>query len=197
MAILWRAVDSAITPRAWTVFKRTQAVVDRYCRDRVKPRRGSILYCCMGLVEHTGIYVGDNRIVNMSGDGLIESTTPHGFVEGKAAPLGNIYVSCQDDHAVGTEAVAQLAEAAVGESVDYKVLSRNCHRFVVACLMIADLEEKDSLDASTLNECAQKLKRNLRPHIKPHAIFHPGRLHAVKTRANEILRSNTWRVWDV
>ena len=119
--------------------------MDRHYRDKIKPRRGSVLYCdyLNGFAEHTGIYVGKGKIVNMSGDGHIKYTTPQGFIKGKTAPLDNIYVSCRYKRAVGTEAVAQLAEAVVGESVHYDFLSNNCHGFVIACLTVGDLKGKD------------------------------------------------------
>lgn len=198
MAIWWRAVGLGTVVGAWTVFNYAQAAVDRLCRDKVEPIRGSILYCDyrMGLAEHTGVYVGDGRIVNMSGHGLIERTTPRGFVEGKTALLGNIYVSCLDKQAVGIEAVAQLAEAAVGESINYDFASNNCHGFVVACLTVAGLEGEEPLDVSALNACVQKLKRELHHRTGVDVIYNPNRLHAVKSTANKYLGSNTWRVWD-
>lgn len=180
-----------LIPAAVPAFYFAQSLWDNVVRDQVKPIRGSILYCdyAMGLAEHSGIYLGNNKIVNMSGEGLIERTTPRGFVEGKTAPLGNIYVSCQDKQAVGLEKVAQLAEAAVDESIHYDFLSNNCHGFVVACLTVASLEGlegEDSLDTSALDVCIHKLKRELRHHTEYDVVYNPNRLHAVKTTAKNI-----------
>lgn len=193
MAHWWRAVSYAVAPYAWTGYNYAQAAMDRHYRDKIKPRRGSVLYCdyLNGFAEHTGIYVGKGKIVNMSGDGHIKYTTPQGFIKGKTAPLDNIYVSCRYKRAVGTEAVAQLAEAVIGESVHYDFLSNNCHGFVIACLTVDDLKGKDSLDIPDLNVYTQKLRRKLHRHMD-----NPNRLYAVKITAKEILGANTWRVWD-
>ena len=40
------------------------------------PAVGSLVYCNLGVVaEHSGIYVGGNKIVHLSGDGHIEKVS--------------------------------------------------------------------------------------------------------------------------
>ena len=48
----------------------------------MRPAVGSVVYCNLGLVaEHSGIYVGRNKIVHLSGDGHIEKVSAKEFCE--------------------------------------------------------------------------------------------------------------------
>ena len=60
-----------------------QSFFDNVFRDLALPTRGSVVYCDLALstVEHTGIYVGDNKIVHLDGSGLIEVVTPEKFLQ--------------------------------------------------------------------------------------------------------------------
>ncbi|MBA1245821.1 hypothetical protein [Pseudomonas japonica] len=110
-----------------------EGIVDA-CRDSVKPRIGSVVYCdlAFGYMEHSGIYVGDNRIVHLTGDGIIEFTTPKGFLDGGTGV--SIYVSALDEGAVGSQQVADRALAMVGKGRSYNFLLDNCHQFTSGCL---------------------------------------------------------------
>ena len=69
---------------------------------KVMPKKGSVLYCDLsfGIAEHSGIYVGDNRIVHLNGKGEIEAVSPAEFLSLFA--LQDIYVSCMENSAVGS-----------------------------------------------------------------------------------------------
>ena len=49
---------------------------------KVMPKKGSVLYCDLtgSFLEHSGIYVGDNRIVHLNGKGEIEVVSPAEFL---------------------------------------------------------------------------------------------------------------------
>ena len=48
----------------------------------MRPAVGSVVYCNLGLVaEHSGIYVGRNKIVHLSGNGHIEKVSAKEFCE--------------------------------------------------------------------------------------------------------------------
>lgn len=80
------------------------------------PKKGSVLYCDLsfGIAEHSGIYVGDNCIVHLNGKGEIEVVSPAAFLSPFA--LQDIYVSCMENSAVGSERVANHALSMVGKS---------------------------------------------------------------------------------
>ena len=69
---------------------------------KVMPKKGSVLYCDLtgSFLEHSGIYVGDNRIVHLNGKGEIEAVSPAEFLSLFA--LQDIYVSCMENSAVGS-----------------------------------------------------------------------------------------------
>ena len=112
----------------------SEAIVDNVFRDQVIPTMGSVVYCdyISGIAEHSGIYVGDNEIVQLSGSGEIELVDPMEFVENTTGK--SIYVSCYEDEAVGDVQVAELARSQVGRSRDYHFLMDNCHQFSAGCL---------------------------------------------------------------
>lgn len=113
-------------------------IIDNHIRDKVaKPAVGSILYTDLfvGTAEHSGVYVGNGRIIQLSGTGSIVSVTPQQFIEGATGV--SIYVSCHDGRAIGSEVVAERAklyrEAVVSRS--YNVIMDNCHQFSSSCVL--------------------------------------------------------------
>ena len=103
-------------------------------RDPVWPKVGSVLYCDLlfGYMEHSGIYIGNNKIVHLAGNGKIETVSPKGFMQGGSGC--NIYVSCRDKFSVGSEAAARRAKKSIGSSRNYNFLLDNCHQFSTGCL---------------------------------------------------------------
>lgn len=73
-------------------------------KEHVLPKPGSILYVklvgiplsILGTPEHTGIYVGDNRIVELNGNGNIIPVSLEGFLDyGSLTRMGLFaYVAC-------------------------------------------------------------------------------------------------------
>ncbi|ENX21431.1 MULTISPECIES: lecithin retinol acyltransferase family protein [Acinetobacter] len=107
-------------------------------KGKVTPVRGSVVYCDLTagrkLAEHSGIYIGDNRIVHLNRHGYIEIISPQQFISG--ITTGNeIYVSCEGEWPVGCDEVADFAESMVGIIRNYHVLVDNCHQFSAGCLM--------------------------------------------------------------
>lgn len=111
----------------------TKSIVDG-ARDKVTPKRGSVVYCdlALGAASHSGIYVGNNQIVQLSGNGRVERVTPKKFIQGKTAI--SIYVSCKNNQSVGSVQVAKRARSLVGSRRGYNPLFDNCHQFSAGCL---------------------------------------------------------------
>jgi len=101
------------------------------CREPVTPKAGSIVYCdlAFGYVEHSGVYVGNNKIVHLNRRGMIETVTPKQFIAGTTAI--NIYVSCKDSEVTADSIVAENAiyYAELIQSDDYNLILNNCHHF--------------------------------------------------------------------
>lgn len=135
-----------------------ESIVDA-CRDPVWPEIGSVLYCdlAFGYMEHSGIYIGNEEIVHLSGDGNIEIVSPKQFIDGGTAV--SILVSCRDENAVGSVQVASRAKAMVGRSRNYNFLTDNCHQFSAGCLT-GDFDKQINFLWMLKDESAKKLNSN-------------------------------------
>ena len=61
----------------WTV-----KTIDAFFIHSVRPAVGSVVYCNLAVVaEHTGIYVGNNKIVHLNGNGRIEKVSAESICE--------------------------------------------------------------------------------------------------------------------
>ena len=111
-----------------------EGVVDSFRDAITEPVRGSILYTDLlfGTMEHSGIYIGDNKIVELNSDGEVAVVSPQEFISGGTGI--NIYVSCNDTEPTGCESVAQRAEQMVGTKKDYHLINDNCHIFSTGCI---------------------------------------------------------------
>lgn len=113
--------------------------------DIVKPKVGSVVKTCLacGLAEHTGIYIGNNKIVELSGDGDIRIVSHEKFIKGDDNSLVRtgmyMYVACaQDDngncYALAAPDIARRARNSVGHTRNYNLIFENCHMFVEYCI---------------------------------------------------------------
>ncbi|MCT8088795.1 lecithin retinol acyltransferase family protein [Acinetobacter sp. C_4_1] len=144
--------------------------IDNVFRDKVKPKIGSVVYCGLLLnqVEHSGIYIGYNKIAHLDGSGKIEAVSPEVFLE-RLNGLNwaiSIYVSCKDGKPVGSRGVAERARRKIGRWLKYSVASNNCHMFTSGCLT-----GKFKNDDGFFCELEQTTER--------------------------VLDANEWRVWDI
>lgn len=103
-----------------------------------EPCPGTPVYCKLAVVaEHTGIYVGDGKIVHLNGDGSIEFVSPEQFVSRLDGfnPAGYIYCAA-DRHkkALGNAEFAERARAMVSRRRNYNWAFDNCHKFTCGCL---------------------------------------------------------------
>ena len=129
------------------------------------PAVGSVVYCGLGVraIFHSGIYVGEERIVELHSSGEVRSVPPEQFtrdaligwaliarvaafivapiptalaVVGSTAPFDSmkIHVSCRSHRAVGSADVASRARSKIGKRRPYSFLKYNCHHFTYECL---------------------------------------------------------------
>ena len=116
--------------------------------DKIVPATGSIVYCRLTPVaEHSGVYVGDGKIVHRDGAGYLEVVSPQKFIarlNGKNNAV-SIYVSCCGKDAAGSKEVAERALAAVRapRHGGYSLLFKNCHQFCKYCLTGGEQKTRD------------------------------------------------------
>jgi len=109
-----------------------KSFVDSVFCTKVEPVAGSILHCSLYGAEHTGIYVGRGKIVELLGSGLIRKCSPAQFIDGTNAMT--IYVACHDEQPLGSREIAKRAASMVGNVRSYKLVSDNCHQFTCGCI---------------------------------------------------------------
>lgn len=128
----------SVTEVAGIVLGATVApLVNNFSQDseyRIYPVRGSVIYTDLvfGFAEHSGIYIGGGKVVELCGNGDIQIASINEFTNGGTGV--SIFVSCQDGNANGSESIAQNAEQMVGRSRDYNVVLDNCHQFTSGCV---------------------------------------------------------------
>ena len=148
-----------------------ESFVDNCLRDKVaEPAIGSIVYCELvmgGVLEHSGVYIGDDQIVHLNRHGDIEAVSPDEFMDSPTAIPISIYVSCNDTTPVGGAAIAKKAKGVIGVARNYNLIFNNCHQFTAGCMM------DDS-------------------HFENSIIF----LRMLKYEAKKHLSADSWRVWD-
>ena len=110
----------------------TLTAFDKCCTP-VVPKIGAIVCCGVGgVLDHTGIWVGDNTIIELDGNGLIKPISSTRFLDERSGK--QIFILC-DSQAIPL-ALEKVAEKAIGQIyqyVDYHILDNNCHQFVWQC----------------------------------------------------------------
>lgn len=153
-----------------TGIKMIDGLINYAFKDLVKPKVGSVVHCglLMNQIEHSGIYVGYNKIVHLDGSGKIEVVSPKVFLDRLDGMnlATNIYVSCRNGEAVASKRAAERARSKINQTINYSVISNNCHMFTSGCLT-GDFKNNDNW-FSHLEETVEKE-----------------------------LKMNEWRVWDL
>lgn len=112
--------------------------VDALLVHNIEPAVGSIVYCNLAVaVEHTGIYIGDNRIVHLNGDGLIEAVSPATFCQRLDGRNPSFTIFCPvrgDGKILGDKKTAKRAKEQIRKYISYNVVLNNCHCFTASCL---------------------------------------------------------------
>jgi len=103
-------------------------------RDGVVPSNGAVVYCKIGPVEHTGIYLkGYRQILHRNRHGHIELVPPEDFTFNYG---DTIYVSSYQCESIESSRAADRAlnyyKSATWEP--YDIVTSNCHKFTAGCI---------------------------------------------------------------
>lgn len=102
--------------------------------QEVEPTLGSIVCCGIGgILDHTGIWVGDDTIIELDGNGLIKPLSSKRFTKERSGK--KIFVACDSTGTpLSSEVAAQRAIAQIYQYRDYHVIENNCHQFIWQCI---------------------------------------------------------------
>lgn len=91
---------------------------------------GSIVACDLAIgLDHTGIYIGRNRIVERHGDGKIRKVSVNEFINSSTLRSGvTLYAACVNGKVIASSEIAKRAREAVGTNSGYHLIGNNCHR---------------------------------------------------------------------
>jgi hypothetical protein len=141
--------NGIIDPTSKTVRKalRNLRDIENAFKEKVYPVPGSVVLCDLVANEyHSGIYIGNNRIVHLEGSGEICSVSPERFLKrlGGLTGANVIFVSCDiDGDPVGDAETAERALSMVGKSREYNLFFDNCHQFTSGCIT-GDFDNSDN-----------------------------------------------------
>ncbi len=99
----------------------------------VQPQIGAIVCCGVaGILDHTGIWIGDNTIAELDGNGLIKPISSQRFIKERSGK--QIFIACDSlAQPLASDFVSERAIKQLFSYQDYHVLYNNCHQFVWQC----------------------------------------------------------------
>ncbi|TXK84300.1 lecithin retinol acyltransferase family protein [Paenibacillus sp. N3.4] len=107
-------------------------------RENLEPSYGSVIYTELGFgtMEHSGIYMSDGEVIDLSGNGHIRRVSLKEFTGHITTFNHEIYVPCYPDWdgTISTSMAGYRASEKVGESRNYKLVMDNCHQFCAGCV---------------------------------------------------------------
>lgn len=106
--------------------------------QRVTPQVGSIVCCGIGgILDHTGIWVDENTIVELDGEGLIKPVSIQRFTKERSGK--NIFIACDSNATpLSCEIAAQRAISQIFQYRHYDMIDNNCHQFIWECFQPED-----------------------------------------------------------
>lgn len=133
------------TVPAHVAMKAHDAIKSKNTKFAKNPAFGSLVYCQLGPVEHSGIYVGNNEIIQLNGKGKIEKVGLKGFTSHITTIDPSIYFPCNDEYGYALELnlASTRALEMVGNRRNYNLIVDNCHQFSSGC-MTGDYENADN-----------------------------------------------------
>lgn len=118
--------------------------------QKVKPVAGAIVCCGIGgVLDHSGIWVDENTIIELDGNGLIKPVSAQRFTDTRTGK--GIFIACDSlGVPLASEMAAQRAVAQIFQVRDYHLLDNNCHQFIWECFQ-TDSKKVTTFKALSLN----------------------------------------------
>jgi hypothetical protein len=126
----------------------SEPLKNQLIKNNNQPSYGSPIYTDIGfkVSGHSGIYVGNNRVIALNGRGNISKVTLSEFVSHPTTIYEHIYVPYyrhSPERAIGFAMAGARAEEMLGKKRDYNMFIDNCHQFCSGCLT-GDFENADN-----------------------------------------------------
>ncbi len=101
--------------------------------QRVTPTIGAVVCCGIGgLLDHTGIWIDDDTIIEIDGQGLIKPISARRFTEERSGK--RIFIACDSTaKPLSSERASQRAIEQIFQVRDYHFIDNNCHQFIWQC----------------------------------------------------------------
>lgn len=117
----------------------------------VMPPPGAIVRCVLAQsLDHTGIFVGDNRIIHRDGDGFLAEVEPEVFLDRLSGANNATIISVICDATgkpLANSKAADFARKALSDSNEnsgYNLFTKNCHQFCLDCWTKSIPEDRPS-----------------------------------------------------
>lgn len=100
----------------------------------VSPVAGSIVCCGLySLLEHTGIWIDEDTIIELSNSGLVKAVSATRFLHNRSGKY--LFVACDNAHTpIAIPGTEHRAIHSVFTYRPYHVVDNNCHKFVHYCI---------------------------------------------------------------
>lgn len=121
--------------------KSKYSLFSNFLDDPIQLLPGAIVVVDLGFfAEHTGIYIGDGKIVELYGDGSVNTVSKKDFIMGGyknndfSFRTGlHIYSASYDGNVIASQDVANRAKELIGKKINYSTLKNNCHMLSGYC----------------------------------------------------------------
>ncbi|MDF2568843.1 MAG: hypothetical protein K0R55_447 [Sporomusa sp.] len=110
-----------------------------------QPENGAIIYCKLGPVEHSGVYIGNKEVIQLNSKGIIEKVSLERFTDSLLTLNPIIWVPMNDAddkhiynyayNSIGSIEAAHRARKMINKQRDYNLIMDNCHQFSAGCLI--------------------------------------------------------------
>ncbi len=121
-------------------FKQSDKIIGREPSELLPSAMSHVLMpgaivCChvYGAIEHTGIVIEDNLIVELHGDGLVKAVSEKRFLNNRSG--SHLFIACdQQGVAFNYPVASNRACNEIFQFYDYNLLSQNCYSHTWFCL---------------------------------------------------------------
>ena len=120
---------------------------DRVSKDLIKPGT-PLLVDLFGLVEHSGIYLGNGFVAELYGDNLLRAVSLKEFIGDSWRRTGrSIYAACSRASGIPVSSKNAALNACAyikgKRTVEYDLFRNNCHLFSISCVSGHFQEKRD------------------------------------------------------